>query len=192
MFCQYCGTQIADDVKFCPACGKPTEEVLQNTQPNYQANNYDYASSVAAAVNVKYKSRYNIGNFILWAGCAIALLSLFLNFATASIEFWGVSESESVKLIETDDGKVFLGLLLAIAVINIFKLNIVTIIGSGFNIFLLNMEIQNIHDNLRGFESMLDYGAGRTLLTLGSILMLLASIAAFVINIRAKKAAGKI
>lgn len=34
MFCKYCGTEISNDAKFCPSCGKPVEENNSTTQTN--------------------------------------------------------------------------------------------------------------------------------------------------------------
>lgn len=37
MFCQYCGTEIPNNIKFCPKCGKPTNSVYQpQAQHNQQ------------------------------------------------------------------------------------------------------------------------------------------------------------
>ena len=33
MFCRNCGAQIADHVKFCPACGKPVGANTSSAQP---------------------------------------------------------------------------------------------------------------------------------------------------------------
>ncbi|MFR8673179.1 MAG: hypothetical protein ACLVFI_11590 [Christensenellales bacterium] len=94
----------------------------------------------------------NIGNFVVWAGCLAAFISLFLNFATASIDIGIASASESVRLIDADDEIFFIIVIVAVPVINLFKLNIVTI--------------------------------------LGIILMFIGSVVAFILNLRAKKAAG--
>lgn len=77
-----------------------------------------------------FKKKLNIGNFVVWAGCLAAFISLFLNFATASIDI-GIdqSASESVRLIDADDEIFFIIVIVAVPVINLFKLNIVTILG---------------------------------------------------------------
>lgn len=74
-----------------------------------------------------FKKKLNIGNFVVWAGCLAAFISLFLNFATASIDIGIASASESVRLIDADDEIFFI--IVAVPVINLFKLNIVTILG---------------------------------------------------------------
>lgn len=210
MFCKHCGAQVADGVKFCPSCGNATgagsaPKTQQTAAPsgNASANPAHTGATAshtapkmpkmharaAAPSGVKYKKRFNIGNYAVWVGCALTIASLFMTFLTASVSLLGISQSESVKLIDKEDGLFFLGIAIAIAVVNIFKLNILAIIGSGFAAFMLNVELQDIEHTLRGFGSMIEYGAGRTLLILGIVIMLAASIAAFVLNILAKKKA---
>lgn len=76
-----------------------------------------------------FKKKLNIGNFVVWAECLAAFISLFLNFATASIDIGIASASESVRLIDADDEIFFIIVIVAVPVINLFKLNIVTILG---------------------------------------------------------------
>lgn len=191
MFCKNCGTQIADHVKFCPACGKPTgtqpvsnqsRQTEQTAQPNQPIH--------PTMPKGHFKKKLNIGNFIVWTGCLAAFVSLFFNFATASIDIGIASASESVRLIDADDGIFFIIIIVAIAVINLFKLNIVSILGSCVGLFFLYIELSNLKDQLGAFESLVTYGAGRTLLILGIVLMLIGSVVAFILNLRAKKAAG--
>ena len=137
-----------------------------------------------------FKKKLNIGNFVVWAGCLAAFISLFLNFATASIDIGIASASESVRLIDADDEIFFIIVIVAVPVINLFKLNIVSFLGSCIGLFFLYIELSNIKDPLGAFESLVTYGAGRTLLILGIILMFIGSVVAFILNLRAKKAAG--
>lgn len=194
MFCRNCGTQIADHVKFCPACGKPTgtQPVSNQSRPTDQTAQPNQPNQPKQPTMPKghFKKKLNIGNFIVWAGCLAAFISLFLNFATASIDIGIASASESVRLIDADDGIFFIIVIVAVAVINLFKLNIVTIPGSCVGLFFLYLELANIKDQLGAFESLVTYGAGRTLLILGIILMLAGSVTALILNLRAKKAAG--
>lgn len=191
MFCKNCGTQIADHVKFCPACGKPTgtqpvsnksRQTEQTAQPNQPIH--------PTMPKGHFKKKLNIGNSIVWTGCLAAFVSLFFNFATASLDIGIASASESVRLIDADDGIFFIIIIVAVAVINLFKLNIVSILGSCIGLFFLYIELSNIKDQLGAFESLVTYGAGRTLLILGIILMFIGSVVAFILNLRAKKAAG--
>ena len=96
----------------------------------------------------------------------------------ASIDIGIASASESVRLIDADDGIFFIIVIVAVAVINLFKLNIVTILGSCVGLFFLYLKLADIKDQLGAFESLVTYGAGRTLLILGIILMLAGSVTA--------------
>lgn len=182
MFCRNCGAQIADHVKFCPACGKPVGANTSSAQPKQPQQ--------PVMPKGNFKKKLNLGNFIVWAGCLAAFISLFLNFATASIDIGIASASESVRLIDADDGIFFIIVIVAVAVINLSKLNIVTILGSCVGLFFLYLELADIKNQLGAFESLVTYGAGRTLLILGIILMLAGSVTALILNLRAKKAAG--
>lgn len=191
MFCKNCGTQIADHVKFCPACGKPTgTQPVSNQARQPEQTVQPKQTRQPSMPKGHFKKKLNIGNFVVWAGCLAAFVSLFFNFATASIDIGIASASESVRLIDADDGIFFIIIIVAIAVINLFKLNIVSILGSCVGLFFLYIELSNLKDQLGAFESLVTYGAGRTLLILGIVLMLIGSVAAFILNLRAKKAAG--
>lgn len=190
MFCKYCGSSLPDGVKFCPACGKPTPRgsagaasdissaanTLEGSVSPRKPEHFAHASDPA----VRVKKTYNIGNFIFWAGCAIAMLGLFLPYCSVSLLGFG----EDVALMETEDGIFFLGIILVLAVLNIFKLNILCIIGSLFHMSLVLYENDNIKSYARGLA---ENEIGHTLLFLGSITMILASIAALVMWIKKKK-----
>lgn len=216
MFCKNCGANIGDNVKFCPSCGQPTGAAgsrktdagahTASNQPQGhtqsfgqtggQSNPHSFTARPAYGTpGAKYKKHFNIGNYIVWAGCLIALVSLFLDFVTVNAGFLG---SESVKLIDTDDAPFFIGIFIIVAVVNIFKLNIVDLIGSLIAVFFAYLDLRSIKEAYGQYgnwakslaESMIKYGLGRTCLILGVILMVGGSIAAIVLGIRAKKAAG--
>lgn len=170
MFCKFCGKPLPDGVKFCPSCGKPT--------PLKETGSF----SRTADSSIKVKKTYNIGNFIFWTGCVFAILGLFLPYCSVSLLGFG----EDVALMETEDGMYFLAVIIILAVLNIFKLNILCIIGSLFHIALVIYENDNIKSYARGLA---ENEIGHTLLFLGSIVMILASIAALVMWLQKKRAA---
>lgn len=211
MFCKHCGAQVPDNAKFCASCGKPTGNSGNPANParpttpvnpsgtpsfgtgsngTYQHASHPTGDSILKSVRshtspsssgtkVKIKKKYNIGNIILWVGCAIAILSLFLPYASASA--FGFSRSTS--LMEAEDGVYFLAVIAIVAVLNLFKLNTLCVIGSAFTVFLITLE----HQDLSGYGGLLEYGSGHTLLILGGVVMLISAIAALVLAILQKK-----
>ena len=98
---------------------------------------------------------------------------MFMTFATVSI----LGFSQTVTLFDTNDGKLFLAVILAVAVINFFRIDIISLIGSCVGVFFLLMEYKDAVYKLHQFSSMVHYGIGRMLLTVGIILMVLGAVA---------------
>ena len=191
MFCKYCGATLPDGVKFCPSCGKQLGNPDANA-PKAPGGSYAAAPGVSQTPPVrpmdfvpkpavKVKKTYNIGNFIFWAGCALAALGLFLPYCSVSMLGFG----KEMTLMEAEDGMYFLVIIAVLAVLNIFKLNIVNVAGSVFTLWLVSYENQNIQDYGRG---LVDYEIGHTLLLFGSVVMLIAAIAGLVLWIMKKRA----
>lgn len=232
MFCKNCGSNIGNNVKFCPSCGKPTgvsgspqpdggtnaaagqsqgypyntgsgngyNPAQNNYQNSSQSQGQNYSQNFTArpaygTPQAKFKKPFNIGNYVVWGGCLIALISLFLNFVSVNAGFLG---SESVKLIDTEDAPFFIGIFVIVAIVNFFRLNIADLIGSLIAALLVFVELNSIKEAYEQYgdwakslaESFLEYGAGRTCLILGILLMVGSSVAAIVLGINAKKAAG--
>lgn len=139
--------------------------------------------NVQKGPRVKVKKTFNIGNFICWGGCALAAISLFLPYV--SVSMLGFSEDQA--LIDTDDGTIFLVIVLVIAVVNLLRLNIGTIILSVLHFYLVYME----HDNIASsyVSALSDFGMGHTLQFLGAILMLAASVAGLILWMKRKHSA---
>ena len=201
MFCKHCGKQLTDGAKFCPDCGTPVSAKAQHTQQHFEAtashkqtphneaahptpHNHEHRTSVAGAMNYtasdmttapapKVRRNFTIGNIVTWIGCFLAFISMFMTFATVSI----LGFSQTVTLFDTNDGKLFLAVILAVAVINFFRIDIISLIGSCVGDFLLLMEYKDAADKLQQFSSMVHYGIGRMLLTVGIILMVLGAVA---------------
>ena len=119
------------------------------------------------------RRNFTIGNIVTWIGCFLAFISMFMTFATVSI----LGFSQTVTLFDTNDGKLFLAVILAVAVINFFRIDIISLIGSCVGVFFLLMEYKDAADKLQQFSSMVHYGIGRVLLTVGIILMVLGAVA---------------
>ena len=89
--------------------------------------------------------------------------------------------------MEAEDGVYFLAVIAIVAVLNLFKLNTLCVIGSAFTVFLITLE----HQDLSGYGGLLEYGSGHTLLILGGVVMLISAIAALVLAILQKRNARK-
>lgn len=205
MFCKYCGAQLKDNSKFCASCGAKLESdsssartVRPNTtyanaahsNPNHSNTNHSNTAIPNSAIpnsavpNAtvpldKKKRTFNIGNFVIWAGCVITFISLFLPFASAS--FLGFSQS--VSLFDTEDGIFFIVTIVATALLNFTRLNLLPTIGSAVMVFFLCLEVNSLNDA----GSLVNYGPGRVFLIIGTILMIGGSIGAIVLNILRKK-----
>ena len=105
MFCKYCGAQLKDNSKFCASCGAKLESdsssartVRPNTTyANAAPSNPNHSNTAipnsaipnAAVPNAavplgKKKRTFNIGNFVIWAGCVIEMC---IRDSPNSIEF---------------------------------------------------------------------------------------------------------
>jgi hypothetical protein len=176
MFCPKCGNQCNDGITFCPSCG------AQLAAPNPVTGGPVNQQTGYTPAPVPYKKHYNAGNFTLWIGCILAAISVFLPYA--SISLWGYSES--ISLIDASDGPIFLGIAIVVAVLNLFKVDVLNIIGS---VILL---IAAIYERANGSElgSLVDYGFGCTLLIIGSFVAVIGAIVGLVMHKNAKKAIG--
>lgn len=195
MFCKYCGAQLKDNSKFCASCGaklesdsssartvRPNTAIPNSAIPNAAVPNAAIPNAAipnAAVPLGKKKRTFNIGNFVIWAGCVIAFISLFLPFASAS--FLGFSQS--VSLFDTEDGIFFVVTIVATALLNFTRLNLLPTISSVIMVFFLFLEV----NSLNNAGSLVNYGPGRIFLIIGTLLMIGGSIGAIVLNIFRKK-----
>lgn len=150
----------------------PTQTINHTKSSVAGSMNYT-ASDMTTAPAQKVRRNFTIGNIVTWIGCFLAFISMFMTFATVSI----LGFSQTVTLFDTNDGKLFLAVILAVAVINFFRIDIISLIGSCVGVFFLLMEYKDAADKLQQFSSMVHYGIGRMLLTVGIILMVLGAVA---------------
>lgn len=190
MFCKYCGAQLKDNSKFCASCGaklgsdsasakapQPNAAYANTTHSNAQHSNPTVSTPTIPPT--KRKRTFNIGNFVIWAGCVVAFISLFLPFASAS--FLGFSQS--VSLFDTEDGIFFIVTIVATALLNFTRLNLLPTISSAIMVFFLFLEVNSINDA----GSLVNYGPGRVFLIIGTLLMIGGSIGAIILNVLRKK-----
>ncbi len=105
MYCKYCGTENADNVKFCPNCGASmTEEAVKSvneentyTQPVYEQPNYQQSSYNQPNYN---QVPNEPGKGFAVAGMVCGIVSLFcFGFicGVLGIVFGGVAKSKGYK-----------------------------------------------------------------------------------------------
>lgn len=171
---------------------------------------YAPAQTGTAGLGMGGKS-YNIGNYIFWAGCVMTLVSVFLPYLSASALGIGGSMSlmDSMKLVKQfspeSAGYIMIFIIICVvaaiglAAANIFRLNLVSVAGSAFFMVFVLCVNKAVSENLSqvssytsaanhllsAFDVNVDVGVkyeiGHTLLLLGSTVMLISSIAAFII-----------
>lgn len=156
---------------------------LQGILGNLTENLGKPRPKVQGGPRVKVKKKFNIGNYVCWGGCALAAASLFLPYVSVSM----LGFSEDTTLIDTEDGSFFLAILLVIAVVNLLRLNIGTVVLSVFHLYLVYMEHDNVTSSFVG--SLTEFGMGHTLQLLGAFVMLAASVAGLVLWTKYKRSA---
>lgn len=73
-YCQYCGTQLIDDAKFCPNCGKTTVQIFQEGKQTTEATSSNSQQKIVNTLSSRLKT-----NGIIWLVIAIIqiLVGLF-------------------------------------------------------------------------------------------------------------------
>ncbi len=157
MFCSECGHYIPDGAKFCPDCGAMAEEedqpqstyqsqnayqsqnVAYNTQHNYeepQAQTYEEPSADTAEKRIDGNQILSLigphkgltaGCCMIWIGCVVALFSIIFNPAFYTISYGG--RVDGWYLSTMDMCMIIIVAIVAIAVVTIFKLYSVDVIG---------------------------------------------------------------
>ena len=76
-YCQYCGTQLVDDAKFCSHCGKETSQPSQKTTTNTESVNHP---NIQKELVNKLSSRLKT-NGIIWL--VVAILQIIIGLVVA-------------------------------------------------------------------------------------------------------------
>ncbi len=169
MFCKYCGKQIPDGAKFCPSCGRPVK-----TAPTHQ-----WLLSVIGP-----QPYFTTGSYFVWAGCFLSFLSLFLCFCTVTLY-----STHLITLLDLDHSTWIVALLLAIALVNLFRLYAADIIGTGIlAVIIWNYASRIDHylglvgqtGSLSGAETLpggiISFSLGLYVMILGILLMLAGAV----------------
>ena len=92
MFCQNCGTEVADGTKFCPNCGKAVGENVNQGNPTHESANH--------VSNDISPLRPNSTPYIIWAVISICpFIAMFLPFVTLQ-EGYSVSAFKLLGLLQ--------------------------------------------------------------------------------------------
>ncbi len=212
MYCKNCGKEIPEGAKFCPACGtatgaaqKQTASYTQDAGQQTAKENTGRTQTNAAASSsgngwilsvIGPQPNFTIGSYLVWAGCVVSFISLFLS--VYDISFFGYTQS--LRMIDMDQGIWLVVLLIVIALINIFKLYLGDIIGAAIiGVILINglSNAGKLLDTVDSVGSMFgaeglsselgSFTAGVVVVVIGVLLMLAGGIAGLVMTMQAHK-----
>ena len=143
---------------------------------NVQSNNVT-PNSITKRIN---KDNLKKPAFLLGTiGSIVLLISVFLTYVSVSMTMFGYTESQGVKLIDCEDGKIFLVLAIVSLVFSILYLGIPTLVAAVIQLILGIYEIANSSKLLGiGLSDYLDvkFGPGAILLIVGSVAVLAGGI----------------
>lgn len=101
MLCKYCGNEVADGVKFCPSCGKPFGETMENIGIPNSTTPIEKTGKVGAKKRIA--SVFGIVSIILAVGSfAFGLLSGLLSVVAAVVGL--VLSSDVRKITNNKEG----------------------------------------------------------------------------------------
>ena len=128
------------------------------------------------------KSKYNLGNLLVFVGCLIVILSVFVPYI--SLNFLGIKENISLIYYEKilTSGVIFLVLAALIAVFNAIKNEVASVACAIVLIRFTFKETSNAINLMKEYGSLCSYGAGFYLLLIGTILLLGSTIYALILE----------
>ncbi|MCM1468763.1 MAG: zinc ribbon domain-containing protein [Alistipes sp.] len=162
MFCKNCGSEIKDNVDFCPNCGTAVEKTA------------GAAGKKGFSVDM-LKFEVGRSSIVALAACVVMILMVFLPYV--SVEFWGMSESQS--LIKGGDGFFFIIVVLIGVVTGLMGKEKPMIVVGAIACLLMLFEVFNFSNSLKdiksyGLEDLVKRGIGFYLMILSSIALLAA------------------
>lgn len=109
MFCKNCGKQMAEGIKFCPACGK--EISLSASELKTHPQNEYYSPQQIKGIKIRRKSiNYNLGHICIFIGITLEILSLFLpnkgSIAGFNVEGMTILDYLRVFLVKMAEGEI--------------------------------------------------------------------------------------
>ncbi len=131
MFCKNCGTQLADDVKFCPSCG--TDNSAEASAP--EAATEPVVENVALQTPPKSILPLGIIGFLLTFGPAFLIGFILTSIANKKgkkfVTMTGQKLSGGAKVgyILATIANVFAGIIIALALVAIIAIGVLLVAG---------------------------------------------------------------
>ena len=165
MFCKKCGSEIKDNVDFCPNCGTAVEKKAGTV------------GKTGFSVDM-LKFEKGRSSIIALVSCAVMIIMVFLPYVTVSL--WGMSESQS--LIKGGDGIFFIIVAIAGVITGLMGKEKPMIIVGAIACVLALFEIINFSNSMKdiaayGMDDLVKKGIGFWLMILSSIGLLAAPFA---------------
>ncbi len=217
MYCKYCGNEVPEGSKFCPSCGRAIDyaaaqggsaqpnqhadyEQADSGQPGYGQPGYDRQAgyeqpgterpaSGSSAMDrflavIGPQPYFTVGSYLVWGGCFISFVSLFLCFCTVTL-----FSTHLVSIMELNGSGWLIVLLLAIAVLNLFRLYAGDLLCTGAVTVLIWHYAANIDELLDVFsysgglfgteivtEGVISFSFGFYVMIFGILLMLIGAV----------------
>ncbi len=115
MFCKNCGTQMADDAKFCPVCGTPAKQINPAASggcPDDSGQPAPQTEGAGSSLTERFKSR----SFLAWIGLAVVIIVVVLLIILGAVNRGSGGSGRSyervvskyIKAIENNDAEAVL------------------------------------------------------------------------------------
>lgn len=167
MFCNKCGSELEEGVKFCKSCGASVEQ--RNV-----AGGMLYQTSQSGAFNQTAPAKkLDMMDMIVLVGAVLMVLATFLPYVKVSI----LGYSESTTLLEGGDGKFFIIAAIIVAVFTIIKKWAFQLIGAVISVGLMVVEAIDTSDVISQFDGFGERSIGFYLMVISAIVMIGGSLA---------------
>ena len=131
MYCRNCGTELDENVKFCPNCGEPVQDTVQH-----------HSTTTAEVVEdkpPKVWSVFSVVGKVLGIVCLATSLIPFLNYISLELGIVGIVLSCLGKKAKTEEAykNCSLGLKLSIAAVAVSVVTVIVyevLMGVGFGL----------------------------------------------------------
>ena len=162
MFCEKCGTQIADTENFCPNCGAQ-QSVADASAPAYGA-----PAAPAASTFKLYDILVFVAIAIMAIGTLLPLITVSFLGQSGSINYLGIGSGVFKDApIDMGDGIFVIIAAVAAAALYLFNKEKLMVIPAAVTAILLIMVMSKMAD--AGLGDMVKYGLGYWVMWIGAI-----------------------